>query len=415
VGGRREARSGVRSVSPRRTRPARGAGVNLALVVCLAGAPAAAAEVTLLRVPAGGIQPRAATDGAGTLHLVYYVGDPMGGDLFYVRSSDDGATFSSPVRVNSQPGSAIAAGTIRGASLALGRAGRVHVAWNGTTRARPRGVLDPEKAADDPQNGVPMLYSRLGDSGAGFEPQRSLMRRSFGLDGGGSVAADASGNVYVAWHARGVGSPPGEAGRGVWVAVSRDDGESFSDEIPAGSQSDGACGCCGLGAFADAGGRLYVLYRTARELTHRDVHLLVAAGAGRPFREAGVDAWDVDACPMSSVAFAEGAGDVLGAWQTQEQIYFAALDPEAPARGERIAAPGTASRRKYPSLARGPSGLTLLVWAEGAGWKTSGSLAWQIFDRAGAPVGSPERGPSLPDWSFGTALARGDGGFAIFY
>jgi hypothetical protein len=45
---------------------------------------------------------------------------------------DQGVTFSSALKVNSHPGSAIAAGNIRGAHIALGRNGRVHVAWNGT-------------------------------------------------------------------------------------------------------------------------------------------------------------------------------------------------------------------------------------------------------------------------------------------
>jgi hypothetical protein len=46
--------------------------------------------------------------------------------------------------VNSQPESAIAAGTIRGAQLAIGKAGRVHVAWNGSQNAEPVGPLNPD-------------------------------------------------------------------------------------------------------------------------------------------------------------------------------------------------------------------------------------------------------------------------------
>src|SRR4051812_6033040 len=70
--------------------------------------------IALVRVPHGGIQPEAAVDSHGTLHLLYFAGEPHGGNLFYVRSTDHGQTFSTPVRVNSQDGSAIATGTIRG-------------------------------------------------------------------------------------------------------------------------------------------------------------------------------------------------------------------------------------------------------------------------------------------------------------
>ena len=93
-----------------------------ALVLFAFALGAAAAEVTLLRTPNGGIQPQAAVDEAGRIHLVYFNGAPRGGDLFYVRGQTN--EFSQPIRVNSKPGSAIAAGTIRGAQLALGKKGR---------------------------------------------------------------------------------------------------------------------------------------------------------------------------------------------------------------------------------------------------------------------------------------------------
>ena len=46
--------------------------------------------VTLVRVPSGGIQPEAAIDPRGVLHLVYFSGEARAGDLFYVRSTDYG-------------------------------------------------------------------------------------------------------------------------------------------------------------------------------------------------------------------------------------------------------------------------------------------------------------------------------------
>src|SRR5215469_4532056 len=79
-------------------------------------------RVRLYRVPNGGIQPQLALDDRGTLHLVYYTGDAHHGDLWYTRSKDGGASFSTALRVNNG-GTAIAAGTIRGAQLALGKAG----------------------------------------------------------------------------------------------------------------------------------------------------------------------------------------------------------------------------------------------------------------------------------------------------
>src|SRR5262249_25527721 len=157
-----------------------------------------------------------------------------------------------------QPGSAIAAGTIRGAQLALGKDGRVHVVWNGGKGAA--------RVTVDGKHVTPLLYTRLNEAGTGFEPERNLNPFA-GLDGGGSVAADRQGNVYVVWHAL---SPGGtnEAGRAIFVARSQDEGRTFQREQRA-TKSTGACGCCGVRAFADSSGAVYILYRGASKIVNR--------------------------------------------------------------------------------------------------------------------------------------------------
>ena len=104
----------------------------------LPGRPAAAEPplITLLRTPDGGIQPQAASDSKGVMHLIYYKGDPAGGDIFYTTRQPRQETFSKSLQVNTQPSSAIALGTIRGAQLAIGKSNRVHVVWNGSAAAK---------------------------------------------------------------------------------------------------------------------------------------------------------------------------------------------------------------------------------------------------------------------------------------
>jgi len=168
-----------------------GIGVLLLPVASTPGDFARPETVTLRRVPEGGIQPQVAVDRMGNLHMVYYKGDPGHGDLYYVRSRDGGVSFSAPLRVNSIVDSAIATGNIRGASIAVGGNGRVHVAWNGSHTLTPGRVYGKE----------PMLYTRLNDAWAACEPQRDLIQMARGIDDGGALAADAFGNVYVVWHA----------------------------------------------------------------------------------------------------------------------------------------------------------------------------------------------------------------------
>src|SRR5690242_2102569 len=280
------------------------------------------AAISLVRVPNRGIQPQAIMDRAGTLHLLYYSGDPAHGDLFYVKSPDAGRTWSSPLRVNSQAGTAIALGTIRGGQFAIGRSGRIHVAWNGSSNSEPNGPVNPESG----KPGAPMLYSRLNDSHTAFETERNLMTRTFGLDGGGTIAADSAGRVFVAWHGKGTGAAPGEEGRQVWIAESDNDGKTFSAERPAWKSQTGACGCCGMSMLIDSKGRVDILYRSATENVHRDIYLLTSEDRGRSFEGRKLHAWDINACPMSSMAFSEGAGKIEGAWETGGQVYFQNLN-----------------------------------------------------------------------------------------
>lgn len=181
---------------------------------------AAAGKVDLVRTPNDGIQPQALVDVRGTHHLIYFKGDPQGGNVFYVRQEPGKESFSAPMRVNTQDRCAVAVGTIRGAQMALGRNGRVHVAWN-------------SNHASGKHRGPAMFYTRLNDAQTGFELERDLITHAAGLDGGGSVAADDRGNVYAVWHAPTSDADEGEAMRAVFAARSSDDGKIFSRETQA--------------------------------------------------------------------------------------------------------------------------------------------------------------------------------------
>lgn len=364
----------------------------------------ASAEVRLVRVPNRGIQPQAAVDNDGMLHVIYLGDEPGAANVYYVRKPSGSEQFLNPVRVNSQAGSAIAVGSIRGAHLAIGKANRVHVAWNGSNRAEPKG---------NAKYGNPMLYSRLADDGAQFEPQRNVIHQAYGLDGGGSVAADLDGNVYVAWHA---GDGSGEGNRRVWLVRSSDDGATFSSETPADANRDGVCGCCGMKAFADRQGTVYLLYRSAREKVNRDMNLLISTNHGKTFRSELAGRWMIPNCPMSSEAFVDAPEAVIAAWETDGQVFFSRIGKKQRIIGRTIAAPGSAGGRKHPALAVNGRGEMLLVWTEGTGWEKGGALAWQVFDEAGNPTEIRGRlANAIPVWSFAAAYAEPDDSFVILH
>jgi len=237
-----------------------------------AGASQPAGKVTVLRTPNGGIQPQAILDAKGTLHVIYFKGDnARAGDLFYVRREAGAETFSNPIRINSRPSSACAVGSVRGGQLALGKGGRLHVVWNG----------------------VGTDYARLNDSGTAFEEQRNLMRQSQTPDGGGTVAADDVGSVYVVWHGIRKGEQPGEERRMVWVARSEDEGKTFSLETPAWMQATGVCPCCSTRAYADHNGVVYLLYRSANAGVNRDIYVLSSVDRGKSFQGSLLHGWKV--------------------------------------------------------------------------------------------------------------------------
>ncbi|HWW01136.1 MAG TPA: hypothetical protein VNZ64_15680 [Candidatus Acidoferrum sp.] len=394
-----------------RTRQGKKAGkrVIVPLLACtwLISSAGAADAVRVMRTPDSGLQPQSVEDDQGVVHLVYLKGDPKACDVCYARREPGDTKFTRQMQVSSEPGSSVALGTVRGAQLAMGPKGRVHVVWNGSQHASGNGV-----------RGAPMLYARVDDSGNRFEPQRNLMTSTMDLDGGGSVAADGRGNVWVVWHARERGGADGEEHRGVFVAHSSDEGKTFIPERQVNASGSGACGCCGLKAFADAEGRLAVLYRSADGTGNRDSVLLLSEKGAASFQSRILGRWHISTCPMSTPALGEGPGHTLLAmWETQGQVYRRAFEPGPLSSGSAtLPAEGDKSDRKHPAFALSrPDGARLLVaWVEGSGWAKGGQLGWECVESStGAKTRG--RGTEVPAWSLPAVVPEADGGFTILY
>lgn len=378
----------------------------------------AQAVVNTRRVPDEGIQPQVVVGSDDVVHLIYFKGDAQAGDIFYVASRDSAKSFSKAIRVNSQPGSAIAVGTVRGAQLALGKNDRVHVAWNGSAIAEPKGLPNPQLPEDSPYRlSSPMLYTHINSDGTSFQRQRNLMTSTYALDGGGSVAADNEGTVYVVWHGNSTNGTAGEGGRAVWVAKSADEGRTFADEVRANREDTGACACCGLRAITDRSGQVHIVYRSAMDIVHRDMHVLVSGDRGQSFASSKLDDWQASRCVMSTAALHATSDGMLAAWETLEQVKFGRVDGLSRNLFAQIVAPDPHRHvQKHPVLSTNSRGQVILAWTEGTGWQRGGEVAWQVFDASGQPIASAAgRAIGVPPWGLVAAFAGEDGEFTVIY
>ncbi len=355
---------------------------------CSAGPTALSEAVNLLRLPEGGRLPHAVIDGAGTVHVIYFEGEPRSGDLRYVTRPVGATAWSEPIYVNSHPGTVVGIGPIDGGHLALGKNNRIHVAWFKLNRTE-------------------FLYTRTTDDGTAFEPQFSLAAGE-GVEAGPSVAADDIGNVYVFWH---TGEPP-ESERSVFMTMSNDDGERFTPARPINRASEGACDCCALHARTDDAGAVYVSYRGAGNNIRRGQRLLASHDRGASFSDDLIDLWEINACPISTTGLTNSPTGMTVAWETEGQVYFTTTD----SLNQSVSPSGTAeARRRNPRIAVNHLGESLLVWGDAISWQAGGSFHWQQFDKSGQPTGDTGTGSEIPDGSLPAVVAEPDGTFLVIY
>ncbi|MCX6849696.1 MAG: sialidase family protein [Verrucomicrobia bacterium] len=361
----------------------------LLLTVCAHGAE----DVRFERVPEGGVQPQVATTRDGTLHLVYLIGNPGGGDVRYVTKKSGATGWSEPHTLNSTPATAVAMGTIRGAQIAAGKDDSLHVVWNG-----PGGKNQP----------APLLYSRSLDHGGTFEKQRDLRADTQGLDGGASIAASAKGEVYIVWHGAPAGAAPGEINRRVFVLKSADNGGTFSKPRIANGDDPGVCACCSLKTFVSPTGELITLYRAARSMAQRDITLMISTDGGVTFQHRDVGPWAINACPMSSASVIAAGAKTRAAWEAEGKVYTSLLDESSAALAV------SEDKARHPALAMNARGETLITWSVGTGWQKGGQLGWLVLDSSGKATGKRGIKPGVPVWGFTAAYAEDDH-FVILY
>lgn len=358
-----------------------------------------ASEVIQVRLPNGALQPRAETANDGATQIVFLEGNPQACEVKLASLSRTGV-LSAPMTISSPSSQAVAMGTVRGPSLAIGKDGVRFVLWHGKNGSASGG------------KGSALFFTRVDGNGNATTPPFDILDTTTALDGGASVTANARGDVWIIWHALPAGKD-GEAERRVFVRHSSDNGVTFSEPWPIKGEDMGVCGCCGLATTTDATGALYVLYRTAERTSQRGARLL-----SLPPKATSVtlpvllkkDRWDLAACPMTTAAWLPTSKGANAIWITEFKINTFGQDLE----GTNLSPTSGKAMQNHPRLARNTAGEMLLLWTEGSMWGKGGELVTQQISVNGKPLGAPQKQP-LPTWSYGACAALPDGRFAVIY
>jgi hypothetical protein len=357
--------------------------INTCILLLLVAVPASPADETAgrvrsIQIPGVSKMFKAQRGPDGAIHLLF---DADGGPR-YVKSQDDGLTFSSPIHVvdaaAQKPGLKFSAW-----DFTVGTDGRVHVAMGNNAWKLKL-----------PKDEWSLHYASLVPGAKAFTPVRNLNRQP---SEGFSLAAGERGAVTACFL----------SGK-LFAMVSRDNGETFTASAELNAAWN-PCDCCTTSAAYGPDGKLALLYR--EETGHeRDIYLALwdQSRDTQPLRtRVSSTPWKIEGCPMTYFTITPTATGYVAAWPTKGQVYFARLgkDGTVLAPGE-IRTPGTTGMRM---------GLLALSAADGAtlvAWKNQDVLGWQLYDVKGQALGNPGSASSKGNGAAGVVLPNGN--FILF-
>ncbi len=286
-------------------------------------------------------------------------------DLYFSRSVDAGRSWSAPVRVNGEPGS-VWGFAVSKPRIAVGSSGTVHVFFpaNGVSPVTKLPV-------------VTARYSRSTDHGRTFSAARTINRppdfdRTEVLGEGlsatfsfGTMGLAPDGSVVALWQDIGAMQSSADAAD-IHLAISRDDGASWSDEIPA-IRSHAVCPCCQLTlSFNDED--LLLGYRKVYA-NGRDSTVARSNNSGESFQaetRLPFAAWDIDGCPLKPTELATDGDWVYAASYTGGEdppgLYFSRSDDGGQTFKDRRQIHPEVAYADAPELTVGPEGRLRLVW-----------------------------------------------------
>jgi hypothetical protein len=308
-----------------------------------------------------------------TVAAVWTASTESASDIYLSVSTDGGATFGAPARVNDIEGDARASGE-QAARVAVGMGNTIHVAW-------------PAR-----RDGVSVIrYAGSKDGGRTFSPAVTVAgAKATGARGWHAMTLGYDGGVHLVWldgrnaapmpagsghqHGKTTGAKPARVPGGprqdIFHASWKGAGERSEQLVQA-----GVCFCCKT-AVATAGEHVYAAWRHIYPGSLRDIAVARSTDNGATFGppiRVSEDGWKIDACPDDGPSMvADGHGGIHIVWPTlvagdtpRKGIFYASLTGDAFTPRVRLDAGDTDPA--HPQIASDIHTTTAAVWDERVG------------------------------------------------
>ena len=287
-------------------------------------------------------EPQLAASGS-TVALTFGAGSA----IYFTVSHDSGRTFSAPVKVE-QAGNMVLTHH-RGPRIAISGKAIVISAVVGKTAspdahsahgAGPDGDLFVWRST----NGGKTWSQAIRVNDVPNAPNEALH----------TLAADAKGNLFVAW----LDHRAGADGKTLYGARSADAGATWSKNFLIYQSPDGSiCECCHPSSAFTPDGELLVMWRNWLDGS-RDMYLARsrAGAAFGPAEKLGIGTWKLKGCPMDGGGVAISHGRVFTAWRREGTVYLAEPGGHETALGQG----------KDLAVAAGPKG-AYVAWVSASG------------------------------------------------
>lgn len=311
-------------------------------------------------------QPQIAAKGQ-TVALTFGAGKVV----YFAASTDEGRSFSKPVKVSEA--TFLALGRHRGPRIALAGGDIVITAVVGEQRGHDGDVV----------------AWRSHDGGKtwsqGVKVNDVVAAAREGLH---SLAAGRDGTLFATW------LDLRAKGTRLYGAVSKDRGATWSPNFLVYESPDGhICECCHPSALAGPNGELYAMWRNWLG-GKRDLWLATSSDGGRSFRaeKLGKGSWPLNACPMDGGSFAvDSKGRLQTAWRRESTVFVAAAGAPEVELG----------KGKDPAIAAGRAGIYLAWTGEGGIRVQSPGREAELLAPGGSFVSLAGSGPVYAAWEEG--------------